>query len=619
MKQRILSFFRKYRYKVKENIKWYKDYFFLRHSMSFYRNVRVVFALLKFSVLVFSLTYILFSSEMVLMTENHVPYFNRNFITGYVDESGVLSIQITLTLISVSLIALISNIENKYVYGERILDLAFPSKFLSFKIIMLGFFGLLLCNVGLMMQNCSFVYSMIILLLSLYLAIFVLYRFATIFLSRDSLCKELFYKYYKSNLVYMKKVRPIEPYVSDGLQKLKVITLKHISNKNYPELNEYILLYFNLLKITLFNKPKQVQEYYTEYTNFQDIIGHINEFSLAMLHENKALFGLQMYNTLLRHINYYKVVCVNEIAFTSNSFIEAFSDLKDIIQIKRYLNELMYMTGMLMQQTYLYSTADLSYCRLSKSKNLIHYMARRNMYEEIYDLIIQSSKLSDSEKSDMIETIRLNIIGHTVYSHGQDIDDFRRKERFHRKERIYSLDIKGEPIALLFIRFIEQNDFEHFIDYRFVWNNYNQEDKSVCFALILSMLCVVNNLHHKGKREYLDDIKIGSENVKGLFKKYNLLDIKINNSDLNDYYAFITENYSTNNQKVDGCKKAYDFHPKLIFDQNIIDMLFAYLYWKNQNEYTLQKIADVYNLIYTKEIGEIISELCSGSIEVVSN
>ncbi len=133
-----------------------------------------------------------------------------------------------------------------------------------------------------------------------------------------------------------------------------------------------MLLYFNLLKVTLFNKPKQVQEYYTEHTNFQDIIGHINEFALAMLHEGKALYGLKIYNSLLRHINYYKIVCVQEIVFTATSFIEAFSDLKDIIQIKRYLNELMNMTEMLLVQTYLYTTVDLSYCRLAKHEDKLY-------------------------------------------------------------------------------------------------------------------------------------------------------------------------------------------------------------------------------------------------------
>lgn len=46
---------------------------------------------------------------------------------------------------------------------------------------------------------------MSVLLLTVYLAIFMLYRFATVFLNRGSLRQELFYKYYKSNLSHMKK------------------------------------------------------------------------------------------------------------------------------------------------------------------------------------------------------------------------------------------------------------------------------------------------------------------------------------------------------------------------------------------------------------------------------
>ena len=83
--------------------------------------------------------------------------------------------------------------------------------------------------------------------------------------------------------------------------------------------------------------------------------------------------------------------------FTATSFIEAFSDLKDIIQIKRYLNELMNMTEMLLVQTYLYTTVDLSYCRLAKHEDMIYYFAKRDMYEKVYDAIINSTKLSDIE------------------------------------------------------------------------------------------------------------------------------------------------------------------------------------------------------------------------------
>lgn len=578
--------------------------------MNYHRNKRIIFSVSKFVALVGSLIYILISSNMILFTEKHIPYFNVNFYTDYISKNGVLGTQITLTLICVSLIALISNIENKYVYGERILDLAFPSKIISFKVILLVLFASLLTNICLMLNNYPFVYSMSVLLLTVYWAVFILYRFATVFLNRGSLRKELFYKYYKSNLSHMKKARPIEPHVSEPLRKLKVVTLKHISNKNYPELNEYMLLYFNLLKVTLFNKPKQVQEYYTEYTNFQDIIGHINEFALAMLHEGNALYGLKIYNSLLRHINYYKIVCVQEIAFTSESFLEAFSDLKDIIQIKRYLNELLYMSKMLLQQTYLYSTVDLSYCRLAKPENMIHYFAKRGMYEKIYDLITRSPRLSDNEKSDLIETIRMRIIDLTSRSLEEDVEDFRKKESFHREGRIYSLDIKSESISLLFIRFIEQNDIEHFVYYSYAWNNSDKKDRSVSFALILAILSVVNNLTHKGKREYLYEIIIEPKTVKKLFKKCELLNIKVDDEALNDYYTFITENYIADKKEIEDRKRLYGFHPKLAFDQNVVDMLFSYLYWKNQKEYNIQEMANKHNLTYRKGIEKIILSLC---------
>lgn len=309
-------------------------------------------------------------------------------------------------------------------------------------------------------------------------------------------------------------------------------------------------------------------------------------------------------------VNYYKIVCVQEIVFTATSFIEAFSDLKDIIQIKRYLNELMNMTEMLLVQTYLYTTVDLSYCRLAKHEDMIYYFAKRDMYEKVYDAIINSTKLSDIEKSDLIESIRMSIINHTTYSHSQDVEDFKAKQRFHREDRIYNLDIKSEPIALLFIRFIEQNDIDNFIYYRYAWNNSDKKDRSVNFALILAILSVVNNLNNKGKREYLYDIIIEPKTVKKLFKKCELLNIKVDDEALNDYYTFITENYIADKKETEDRKRLYGFHPKLAFDQNVVDMLFSYLYWKNQKEHTIKEMANKHNLTYRKDIEKIILSLC---------
>ena len=97
------------------------------------------------------------------------------------------------------------------------MDLAFPSKILTFKFAMIVLFGLLLFNSFLMLKQAAFVYVVIVFLITLYTAIIVLYRFASVFLSQRSFKNRLFYKYYKCNLAHMKKTKPIEPQISEPM------------------------------------------------------------------------------------------------------------------------------------------------------------------------------------------------------------------------------------------------------------------------------------------------------------------------------------------------------------------------------------------------------------------
>ena len=193
---------------------------------------------------------ILIFSKIILFNE-FVPYFNTDFSTKYITEAGILGTQITLTLICVSLIALIANIDKKYLYGERLLDLAFPSKIFSFKLIMLTLIILLLSNIFLMLKGAKFVYIVFVFLITLYLAVILLYRFGSVFLSRSSFKNKLFCKYYKDNLTHIKKPSLIHPYPAKLLNRLKNVTLKHLTTKNYPELSENMIIYFDLLKSIL--------------------------------------------------------------------------------------------------------------------------------------------------------------------------------------------------------------------------------------------------------------------------------------------------------------------------------------------------------------------------------
>ena len=610
MKKKIANFIRSKRHKIKESLKWHKDYFILKHRIGFNRSMRIISFVLKTSILMTSFFAILWFAKIILASNSGALEFNTAFSTEYISKSGLLSAQITLTLICVSLIALVSNIEKKYIYGESLLDLAFPSKILSFKFAMIVLFGLLLFNSFLMLRQVAFVYVIVVFLITLYTAIIVLYRFASVFLSQRSFKNRLFYKYYKCNLAHMKKTKPIEPQISEPMRKLKVMTLRSISKKDYITLNENMMLYFNLLKPTLFNHPKVVEEYYTEHLNYQDLVGHIKEISLELLYNREPTYGLQVYNALLRHLNYYNVVCVQEIAFTSHYFIEAFPDISDKTQIKNYLSGLLQMSKMIIHQSYLYSIADLSYCRLAKPENMIYYFAQSKMYERIYDLITQSTKLSTSDKEELIESMRSSIIDVTIGYPYADVDDFKKKQRFHKDHREHSLEIKGEPIALLFIKFFENCDCDSLNNYHSVCGIHkDKKDFSATFALVLSMLSVINSLYLKGKREYLYDVQIDSKIAKTVFAKCKLLTVTINDELLDSFYEFIISHYVATETKSTPEGGLYSFHPKFNYKKEVVDTFFAYFYHKNQPQRNLEDICLEKGLSHKKGIDTIISNL----------
>ncbi len=609
MKEKLLKFIRRKKFEIKESISWHSRYNSLKYRYLFFRTLNIVLSLFKAVLFLGSFFLILVSSNIILFN-NFIPYINKEFSTKYITESGILGTQITLTLICVSLIALIANIDKKYLYGERLLDLAFPSKVFSFKVIMLILFSLLLGNIFLMLKGMAIVYIISIFLCTAYLAIFVLYRFGSVFLSRSSFKNKLFCKYYKANLVHIKKTRPIQPYIAEPLDKLKNVTLKHLTSKNYPELNENMILYFDLLKSTLFNKPKVVQEYYTEYVNFEDIIGHINEFALSMLADGNAIYGLQIYNTLLKYINYYKVVCTNNIIFTANYFIEILADMSSKTQMQMYLRHLLCMSNLIVEQTYLYSIADFSYCRLAQGGNSIFYWAQSGMYEEIYDIIKKNPNLSIEDKNELIEDIRLKISDILIsFNLHSDVDSFRNRQRFPKEKRVYSVDIKGEPVARYFIKLIESNDYNNLCRCNFfLGDSQGKDDYSADFAMILAILSVLNNISNNGKRTYQNDIQINRQDCKELFIKSNLMKIKLNNEKLKEFHQFILTHYVSDNTTSNGA--IYHFHPKFFYKKEVVDTYFAYMFWNNQTEKDLQTVATENSLLFHKGLARTINSFC---------
>ncbi len=609
MKKKLINYIRSTRHKIKESISWHRTHLYFNYSVPFGTALHIIISLLFVFVLFFSFQKLVMSSNMLLISEQGIPYLNINYATDYISTTGILGSQITLTLICVSLLALVSSIEKKYIYGERLIDLAFSNKFpFTFKCAMLSLFALLITNVSLMLKNKPLVYTILVFLITLYLSIVILYRFLTVFLGQHSLKNMLLRKYYKCNIKQLKKSKPIENYISIPMDNLKATTLKHLICNDIPELNENMRLYFRLLELSLYNKPNLVQEYYTEKMNCQDAIGHIIELSLNMLHLNRPLDGLRTYNALLKKVNYFKIVGTTNIYYLSpaHSFIDAFADIKNNTQLKSYISQLLNMTSALIEQCYLQTTVDLSYCRLAKHK-MIYFHSYNDFYERIYDAIVNSSILSADEKQEMLDNMRMNIIslyvGSGLYN---DIDCFRSKERHKIDKRIYSLEIKGEQTARLFLRMVEDNDSHNL----WMYHSLGSGHTTAYFARILTILSVLNMIYTGNKKEYLCDINIDEDSSKQLFKRCKMLQFDVTEQELIDYHNFISKHYviDLDSHKTTPSGGIYGFNPKFQFYNKVVGTYFSYMLQKLKKNSVIKEIAEKYSYQYCEAVEHLIHD-----------
>lgn len=600
----MINNIKKWFYTIRRKLKWYKEILYFKYYIKLMNISETLFSIFRFMCFCISFGYILVASKIVMFSNSNQLTLNLQFCSQYISKTDIIGHQITLTLISVSLIALIASIEKKYIYGEKAISLAFPQKgVFSFKSILLISFAILLLNVFLLLANYALVYVAIVLLIALYIAVYVVYRFAIIFVAQHSLKNKLLWRYYKYNLLHLKKSKPVKPYNSMLLNNLKIISLKYITNNDFDDLNENMHLYFKVLDFTLFNKPKTIQEYYTEFMSCDDIIGAIIDISNKLLQSEQPLYGLKVYNTLLRKLNYHKVIGVNPVVgFQYDIFIKAFSDLNNKVLSQQYIYQLLEMSDHLIEQAYLYKTVDLSYCRLYEH-NLIHYHAINDMFEKIYTEIKCANYLTFEDKLGFLENIRSKIIELYILSlRKNNIDCFWQNSTMPENDRIYSLDVIGEPVALYFIKLLENCD-------NYTLNMYRSLDdgrQNTCFAKILAILSAINILY-LNKRKYVYDIDIKYDNAKIIFNKCKLIKLSIPEIKLNEYYNFIIEHYISNDMKyTSGC--VYGFNPKFNYKKEVVDTVFAYLFWINQDNADIPTICSEKNLNYNEDVYKIIDD-----------
>jgi len=560
-----------------------------------------------------SFLYMLTSSQVLIIPESGLPYPNPLYSSDYITKNGVLGSQITFVLICVSLIALVSNIDQKFIYGEKLIHLAFAkSGPLSFRPIMIGLFALLVFNVIQMFQHKCFARIIIVYVITMYMALIILYRFSFVFLNQYAMKKKLLRRYYRNNITHMQKDKPQAHHNSIALSNLKNVTLKHVIENNITALNENMVLYFSLLEHTLYNQPQLVQEYHTELLYDGDIICHISEISLTLLNQGHALYGLRTYVALLNKLNFYKVTTVTDMILsnTASEFIEAMTSFSNKSQLVRYLNCILAMNTELIEQVNVFSSADLSYCRLASHK-LIHSFAVGNMYERTYDQLNKITYLSPEDRHELMDMIRMNII--SLYTREElrvNIDNFRTWPEKHISKRMYSLDIRSVPVAHYLLRLIESTDAEHLWDFRFMFRDAPNRQSDEVYAKILSILSVLNMLYHGNKRKYAADLSINEAATIDLFKKTEYLKFSISTMQVEKYYSFTIQNYVEGKTATkDNSCIPYQFSRFFSFDKIVVDTFFICMHWRNNPGNSLDTITSQYALQYDKHAHSILEAL----------
>ena len=261
---KLKQLFFKHYHKFNRLYKWKKQCWNLKHPFIVKRITSAFFKIISFCVCFALFCLFLYGSEIIVFKNQQIFFdFSKSF-SDHINMTSIITTQVSLTLIIVSISSLIANIENKYIYGKKALDLVFHKKGLfSFKIFFLLLFSFNFLNIYFLISNTGDAAIITVFILSIITIASFVYRFSSLFTVSYKIKTTLMNKYYKSNVKHIKQAKPINTHKSLELENFKNAAIKNIRENNETIYNENINVYFGLLTTTLFNYRKEVQQYYT--------------------------------------------------------------------------------------------------------------------------------------------------------------------------------------------------------------------------------------------------------------------------------------------------------------------------------------------------------------------
>lgn len=245
--------------RLKRSINWNLKYTKLKYFKAF-NNIRLIPRTI-ITVIFYALAigfFICYISETnniytVLLNINKIK-LSENF-----NPADLVIQQISMTLLVLTIVSLISNLDNKYIYGEKAIEVIFSKKGL-FSIS--SFFNILifimLVNLAILIRGEKEIDIILIFLIAVLIIAFITFKFTTIFTNPEKIKMKLQLLYLKENEKHIRKASPTEANLSVKLEMFKNVTVEYIKTGDLRR-TENINVYFELLQISLFNNKESIQ------------------------------------------------------------------------------------------------------------------------------------------------------------------------------------------------------------------------------------------------------------------------------------------------------------------------------------------------------------------------
>ena len=555
--------------KLKRFMKWYKIYDNKKHFIIKQNVLNILLILAVFSITMVSL-FLFFYALNDFKIDN---IFKFDAKLG-IESKDLLIAQISNTLIIISVISLLSGLSKSFILGERHINVIFPNNSLfSLLKIFIILTVLLFINLVECLKNGNEILILINFLISLMIILYICIIMIWFYTHKNWFGNNLLCRYLEQQRKHIKKAVPLDSHKCKEIVRLKNRTI-FLIEKNDNDYNYNIENIITMIDLTLFNDRKNLQEYYTEMISRSDLITCLNEIIESLILHDKYMEAVNILLVMYKKFAYYRFVPVEDPYRNQNiiNLIDKIKYIKSESQEKEYVNKIWEIIKLYMYFIYLYKEGiDLNYCRLSKL-NLLNMFNFSRYLEDIYTCIIENRNLTKNEKyrvlGELYDDIRMMELKEEFPE--IDITDFLQREMYiHKQGKIFiPYIIKGEPIIIMFLKMIENNDIRSIKMFR----TMNLSRKFMHYIIMSTTLSIITIISKDNYREYVDDLNINIDRINYLFKETKFHRITLDTDELKDSYNLFSENYFYKEHR------AYVLRPRLTTTEKALKNYFYFLY-----------------------------------------